>query len=63
MPKTRTKFVCQNCGLESPAMYGRCPECGAWSSMVETLEAPPARKSRRARSRSAALKVARARNG
>ncbi|HEX7103101.1 MAG TPA: DNA repair protein RadA [Nitrolancea sp.] len=57
MPKTRTKFVCQNCGLESPAMYGRCPECGAWNSMVETLEAPPARKESIVRGRGAALSV------
>jgi DNA repair protein RadA/Sms len=57
MPKTRTKFVCQNCGLESPAMYGRCPECGAWNSMVETLEAPTARKESIVRGRGAALSV------
>lgn len=36
-PKSRTKFVCQQCGMESPAYYGRCPGCGAWSSLVETL--------------------------
>jgi len=57
MPKTRTKFVCQNCGLESPAMYGRCPECGTWNSMVETLEAPPTRKESIARNRGAMLSV------
>jgi DNA repair protein RadA/Sms len=57
MPKVRTKFVCQTCGLESPAMYGRCPECGAWGSMVETIEAPPERSEGVARSRSVALKV------
>jgi DNA repair protein RadA/Sms len=38
MAKTRTKYVCQQCGMESPAFYGRCPDCGAWNSMVETLE-------------------------
>ncbi len=43
MPKTRTKYVCQSCGLESPASYGRCPECGEWNSMVETIDAVPAR--------------------
>ncbi|HVX30922.1 MAG TPA: DNA repair protein RadA, partial [Nitrolancea sp.] len=55
MPKNRTKFVCQHCGLESPAMYGRCPECGSWNSMVETLEAPPARKDSFVRSRGTSL--------
>lgn len=38
MAKIRTKFVCQQCGLESPAYYGRCPDCGSWSSLVETIE-------------------------
>lgn len=49
MSKTRTKFVCQSCGLESPAYYGRCPDCGAWGSLVETVEARPQAKDRRSR--------------
>ena len=57
MAKARTKFVCQNCGLESPAMYGRCPECGAWNSMVETIEAPPARAEGPVRGKRASLHV------
>ena len=47
MSKSRTKFVCQNCGLESPAFYGRCPDCGAWNSMIETLEPKAAIRERR----------------
>src|SRR2546429_5808581 len=39
MPKTRTKFVCQQCESQYPTSYGRCPTCGAWNSMVETVEA------------------------
>ncbi len=42
MPKTRTKYVCQSCGLESPASYGRCPACGEWNSMVETIDSSTA---------------------
>ncbi len=38
MPKARTKYVCQQCGHESPGYYGRCPDCGTWGSMVETVE-------------------------
>lgn len=44
MPKSRTKFVCQQCGAETAKWVGRCPDCGAWNSMVETVEqviAPP----------------------
>jgi DNA repair protein RadA/Sms len=54
MSKVRTKYVCQQCGLESPAFYGRCPDCGAWSSMVETID----RKDSSARSRRARSTVA-----
>lgn len=43
MSRKRTSYVCQQCGLESPGYYGRCPDCGTWGSMVETVTAPPAR--------------------
>jgi DNA repair protein RadA/Sms len=38
MARTRTKYVCQQCGHESPGYYGRCPACESWGSMVETVE-------------------------
>jgi DNA repair protein RadA/Sms len=38
MRKAKTTFVCQQCGVSSPGYLGRCPGCGAWNSMVETLE-------------------------
>jgi DNA repair protein RadA/Sms len=38
MAKSRRKYVCQQCGHESPGYYGRCPDCGTWGSMVETVE-------------------------
>jgi DNA repair protein RadA/Sms len=38
MPKTYSKWVCQQCGYTSAKTYGRCPECGEWGSMVETVE-------------------------
>jgi DNA repair protein RadA/Sms len=37
MPKTYTHYVCQECGRVSAAMMGRCPQCGAWNSMVEEV--------------------------
>lgn len=40
MPKTHTKYVCQQCGGHYPTGYGRCPGCGAWSSLVETIDRP-----------------------
>ncbi len=35
MAKSRSKYVCQVCGHESPQWMGRCPNCEAWSSFVE----------------------------
>ena len=37
MPKTHTQFVCQQCGRTSARAIGRCPQCGAWNSMVEEM--------------------------
>lgn len=33
--KSKISFVCQECGYDSPAFLGKCPECGAWNSMKE----------------------------
>ncbi|HLU34758.1 MAG TPA: DNA repair protein RadA [Thermomicrobiales bacterium] len=38
MAKKRTQWVCQQCGTASPAVLGRCPGCGEWNTMVETIE-------------------------
>ncbi len=40
MPRERSTYICQGCGYQSPKWLGRCPDCGAWASLVE--EAPPA---------------------
>ena len=37
MAKTKSKFVCQNCGYESAGYLGKCPDCGSWSSFVEEV--------------------------
>lgn len=43
MAKVRSKavYVCQQCGGQSPQWKGRCPECGEWNSLVETIEREP----------------------
>ncbi len=38
--KTKTIFVCNNCGSESPKWQGKCSDCGAWNSFVEQIAAP-----------------------
>ncbi len=35
MAKSRTVFVCQNCGAESLKWAGRCPQCEEWNSYAE----------------------------
>ncbi len=37
MPKVLSKYVCQNCGYESPRWVGKCPNCGGWNTFVEEL--------------------------
>lgn len=34
--KSRSVYVCQQCGYQAPSFYGKCPECGEWNSLVET---------------------------
>ena len=38
----RPVFVCQQCGHQAAKWLGRCPECGAWSSMAEEDMTPVA---------------------
>ncbi len=35
--KLRSSFVCQQCGYKTPSWYGKCPNCGEWNSLVETV--------------------------
>lgn len=37
--KSKTIFVCSQCGYESPKWFGRCPGCGEWNSMAEEARA------------------------
>ena len=39
MAKTRSQFVCQECGVTSPQYFGKCPACHTWNSLVEQV--PP----------------------
>ena len=41
MPKQKVSFVCQECGYDTPAFLGKCPECGAWNSLKEIKFANP----------------------
>ncbi|WP_047154526.1 DNA repair protein RadA [Aneurinibacillus tyrosinisolvens] len=38
MAKYKSKYVCQECGYETPKWMGKCPGCGSWNTLVEELE-------------------------
>lgn len=38
MAKSRSTYVCQSCGAQAAKWLGKCPDCGAWSSYVESIE-------------------------
>ncbi|MBZ0298501.1 MAG: DNA repair protein RadA [Anaerolineae bacterium] len=50
MAKTRTKYVCSNCGRQTPRFMGRCPNCGEYNTMVEEVEEVSRASSTRTRS-------------
>jgi len=37
MAKSKSVYVCQNCGAESPKWIGRCNSCGEWNTYVEQV--------------------------
>lgn len=37
MAKTKSVFVCQNCGSESSKWIGKCYSCGEWNTFVEEV--------------------------
>ncbi len=40
MPKSKTLFVCKECGFESIKWMGQCPQCNEWNTLEEQLCAP-----------------------
>lgn len=33
--RTKTAYLCSNCGYDSPKWLGKCPSCGEWNTFVE----------------------------
>ncbi|MDQ1300510.1 MAG: hypothetical protein QG637_428 [Chloroflexota bacterium] len=42
MPKPKTRYVCAVCGSAQPKWQGKCPDCGEWNTLVETVIQEPA---------------------
>ena len=43
--RSKSVFICKQCGNETPRWQGQCPACGAWNSIIEfeDKKAPAAR--------------------
>jgi DNA repair protein RadA/Sms len=41
LSRTRIRYICQQCGRAAPKPLGRCPQCGAWNSMIAEAVGPP----------------------
>jgi DNA repair protein RadA/Sms len=37
LAKAQTRYVCQQCGSAQAKWMGRCPDCGEWNTLVETV--------------------------
>ncbi len=46
MAKTRTKWICQNCGYETVKLLGKCPDCRSWGSFLEETVSEPTKGER-----------------
>ncbi len=43
MAKSKTKYVCQECGYESLGWLGKCPACNQWNTFMEEIKEPEAK--------------------
>ena len=48
MAKTRTRFVCSDCGHVTGQWVGKCPSCKAWNTVTEFKESANPRMERAA---------------
>ena len=53
MVKTKSRYICQNCGASYAKWAGRCENCGEWNSLLEQV-APTEAESKSALARGAA---------
>lgn len=47
MAKSSVVYVCSECGFESAKWNGKCPGCGEWNTLEETVSAPVAASKRK----------------
>ena len=35
MAKSKTQYICSNCGSSFPRWFGKCPNCNSWNTLIE----------------------------
>ena len=40
MAKSKTMYVCGECGYTTPKWLGKCPDCGKWNTFAEEIQQP-----------------------
>ncbi|HVZ42713.1 MAG TPA: DNA repair protein RadA [Ramlibacter sp.] len=58
MARDKTIYSCTECGGATPKWQGKCPSCGAWNSLIETVAEQPAGQRHRFASLAPASEVA-----
>ncbi|CAN5265787.1 DNA repair protein RadA [soil metagenome] len=43
MSKPKSIYTCTECGGISPKWLGKCPSCGAWNTLIESVEEAPSK--------------------
>ncbi|WP_460509294.1 DNA repair protein RadA [Hydrogenophaga soli] len=46
MAKDKTLYTCTECGGTSPKWLGKCPHCGAWNTLIESVAEAPSSASK-----------------
>jgi DNA repair protein RadA/Sms len=59
MGKERSVYVCSECGGNNAKWLGKCPHCGAWNTLEETVAEPAAGKAHRFQSMARSAPVTR----
>ncbi len=55
MAKTKSVYICSECGAMSPQWLGRCPSCGKFGTLVEEIAETPTPQKAAKRERSASF--------
>ena len=37
MAKSKSQYICSQCGYQSPKWMGKCPGCSSWNTLTETI--------------------------